>query len=157
MARRHAAVKREVMPDPKYNDSLVSQFINSLMKRGKKSTAEKIFYGALDIIGKRESDARPLDVFKAAVENVKPTLEVKSRRVGGSTYQVPVEVRPGRRQSLAIRWVIGFAYKRNGKSMKGKLADELLDAYHKRGSSVKKREDTHKMAEANKAFAHYRW
>lgn len=157
MARRHSAVKREVLPDPKHNDQLVSKFVNSLMKSGKKSVAEKILYGALDLIGERESEASSLEVFRAAVKNVSPLVEVKSRRVGGSTYQVPIEVRPGRSQALAIRWLISYANSRNGKSMKGKLADELLDAYRNRGSSVKKREDTHKMAEANRAFAHYRW
>ncbi|MBF0279585.1 MAG: 30S ribosomal protein S7 [SAR324 cluster bacterium] len=157
MARRHAAVKREVLPDPKYKDRLVSKFINCLMKEGKKSTAETILYGALGIIEKRETEASSLDVFRKAVKNVSPMLEVKSRRVGGSTYQVPIEVRYERSQALAIRWLISYANGRSGKSMRGKLADELLDAFHNRGSSVKKKEDTHKMAEANKAFAHYRW
>ncbi len=157
MARRHAAVKREVLPDPKYKDQLVSKFINCLIKDGKKSTAETILYGALDLIEKRESETSSLDVFRKAVKNVSPVLEVKSRRVGGSTYQVPIEVRYERSKALAIRWLIAYANGRSGKSMKGKLADELLDAFRNRGSSVKKKEDTHKMAEANKAFAHYRW
>lgn len=157
MARRRAAVKREVLPDPKYNDYFVSKFVCNLMYDGKKSVAERILYGALGLIGEREKEVEPLEVFKTALQNVKPTVEVKSRRVGGSTYQVPVEVRYGRAQSLAIRWVINYAKQRNGKSMRNKLADELLDAYHNRGSSIKKREDTHKMAEANRAFAHYRW
>ena len=157
MARRHTSVKREVLPDPKYQDQLVSKFINCLMKKGKKSTAEKILYGALTIIEKREADTPSLEVFRKAVKNVSPVLEVKSRRVGGSTYQVPIEVRYERSKALAIRWLISYANGRSGKSMKGKLADELLDAFHNRGSSIKKKEDTHKMAEANKAFAHYRW
>jgi small subunit ribosomal protein S7 len=157
MPRRRAAEPREVLPDPKYHDILASKFINTLMNHGKKSIAEKIFYGALDLISEREKETNPLDVFKGAVENVRPSLEVKGRRVGGSTYQVPMEVRPSRSQSLAIRWIIQYANSRNGKSMRSKLADELLDAYNKRGASVKKREDTHKMAEANRAFAHYRW
>ena len=157
MARRHAAVKREVLPDPKHQDQLVSKFINCLMKEGKKSTAEKILYGALTIIEKRESETSSLEVFRKAVKNVSPVLEVKSRRVGGSTYQVPIEVRYERSKALAIRWLISYANGRSGKSMKGKLADELQDAFHNRGSSIKKKEDTHKMAEANKAFAHYRW
>jgi small subunit ribosomal protein S7 len=157
MARRRAAVKREILPDPKYNDLLVGFFINSLMKSGKKSVAERILYGALDALADKEKEVEVLDVFKKAVNNVRPSVEVKSRRVGGSTYQVPIEVRSSRSQSLAIRWIIGYANKRHGKSLRAKLADELLDAYRGRGSSVKKKEDTHKMADANKAFAHYRW
>lgn len=157
MARRHAATKREKLPDPKYNDYLVSRFINNLMEDGKKGVAEKIFYGALDVIECRLTESAPIDVFKKAVEHVRPAVEVKSRRVGGSTYQVPVEVRYERSQSLAIRWLINHADGRSGKSMKMKLADELLDAFHNRGGSVKKKDDTHKMADANKAFAHYRW
>ncbi len=157
MARRHSAVKREVLPDPKYNDLLVSKFINNLMESGKKSVAEKILYGALSIIENREKETPALEVFRTAVKNVAPVVEVKSRRVGGSTYQVPIEVRYDRSQALAMRWLINYASGRSGKSMKAKLADELMDAFHERGSSVKKREDTHKMAEANKAFAHYRW
>lgn len=157
MARRHAADKRKVLPDPKFKDQLVSRFINCLMHSGKKNVAEKILYGALELIENRESEQSPLEVFRIAVKNVSPAIEVKSRRVGGSTYQVPIEVRSGRSQALAMRWLIDYASGRNGKSMRAKLADELLDAYHKRGSSVKKKEDTHKMADANKAFAHYRW
>ena len=157
MARRRAAVKREKLPDPKYHDYLVSRFVSSLMKDGKKSVAERILYGALDILTTKETNEESIGVFKSAIDNVRPSLEVKSRRVGGSTYQVPVEVQANRSQSLAIRWIIANASKRNGKSMKTKLADELLDAYQNRGSSIKKKEDTHKMAEANKAFAHYRW
>lgn len=159
MARRRAAVRREVLADPKYNEYLVSRFVNSLMKDGKKSVAERIFYGALDILSlkQKEKEVEVIEIFKSAIENVRPSLEVKSRRVGGSTYQVPIEVQADRSQSLAIRWIIANANKRNGKSMKTKLADELLDAYQNRGSSVKKKEDTHKMAESNKAFAHYRW
>jgi len=157
MARRRAAVRREVLADPKYNEYLVSRFVNSLMKDGKKSVAERIFYGALDILSLKQKEEEVIEVFKSAIENVRPSLEVKSRRVGGSTYQVPIEVQADRSQSLAIRWIIANANKRNGKSMKTKLADELLDAYQNRGSSVKKKEDTHKMAESNKAFAHYRW
>jgi small subunit ribosomal protein S7 len=157
MPRRRAADRREVLPDPKYKDLLASGFINTLMRDGKKSVAEKIFYGALDLISDREKEIEAMEVFKAAIDNVKPSIEVKGRRVGGSTYQVPMEVRPARSQSLAIRWIIQYANARNGKSMRSKLADELMDAYNKRGSSVKKREDTHKMAEANRAFAHYRW
>lgn len=157
MARRRATVRREVLADPKYNEYLVSRFVNSLMKDGKKSVAERIFYGALDILSLKQKEEEVIEVFKSAIENVRPSLEVKSRRVGGSTYQVPIEVQADRSQSLAIRWIIANANKRNGKSMKTKLADELLDAYQNRGSSVKKKEDTHKMAESNKAFAHYRW
>lgn len=157
MARRHAAEKREVLPDPTHKDQLVSKFVNCLMKSGKKSTAEKILYGAFDLIEKKETETPPLEIFRNAVKNVCPVLEVKSRRVGGSTYQVPIEVKHDRSQALAIRWLISYANGRSGKSMRGKLAEELLDAFHNRGSSVKKKEDTHKMADANKAFAHYRW
>ena len=154
--RRAAAAKREVLPDPKYGSRLVTKFINIMMLRGKKSVAEHIMYEALTAIedrGKQEG----LKLFKSAVENVKPAVEVKSRRVGGSTYQVPVEVRPERRTSLSMRWLIGAARRRPERSMAEKLAGELLDAANNRGTAVKKREDTHKMAEANKAFAHYRW
>ncbi len=157
MSRRRAAVKRSILPDPKYNDILVSKFICSLMRNGKKSVAEKILYGAFNLIAEREKEVSPLEVFRTAVENVKPAMEVKSRRVGGSTYQVPMQVRYGRSQSLAIRWLVQYANARSGKSMLAKLADELMDAFNQRGSSIKKKEDTHKMAEANKAFAHYRW
>jgi small subunit ribosomal protein S7 len=156
MPRRHYVAKREVLPDPVYNSQMVTRFINSILRQGKKSTAEGIFYGALDIIQAKTQDD-PLKVFKRAMDNVKPQLEVKSRRVGGSTYQVPVEVKPNRRTSLAIRWIINYSQARGEKTMKDKLAGELLDAANNRGNSVKKREDTHKMAEANKAFAHYRW
>ena len=157
MPRRRAATKRVILPDPKYKDLLVSKFINSLMKHGKKSIAENIFYSALDIISERESEMSSLEIFKAAIENVMPSVEVKSRRVGGSTYQVPMEVRQSRSQSLAIRWLIEYANSRSGLSMRAKLAEELIDASKSRGSAIKKKEDTHKMAEANKAFAHYRW
>ena len=157
MPRRRAPQKRSILPDPKYKDLLVSKFINSLMKHGKKSVAENIFYGALDIISEKDAESSSLDIFKAAIENVMPTVEVKSRRVGGSTYQVPMEVRHTRSQSLAIRWLIEIANVRNGLSMRSKLAEELIDASNSRGNAIKKKEDTHKMAEANKAFAHYRW
>jgi small subunit ribosomal protein S7 len=156
MPRRKVADRREILPDPVYNSKLVSKFINVIMKDGKKSVAQKICYGAFDIIRDKTGDD-PLKVFKTAVENVKPVVEVKSRRVGGATYQVPVDVRPQRRIALAFRWIIGFAKKRNEKTMKEKLAGELLDAANKTGASIKKREDTHRMAEANRAFAHYRW
>ena len=154
--RRAAASKREVLPDPKYGSRDVAKFVNIMMIRGKKSTAETIMYDALASVEDR-SKQEALKMFKTAIENVKPAVEVKSRRVGGSTYQVPVEVRPERRKSLAMRWVIGAARQRPERSMADKLAAELLDAANNRGTAVKKREDTHKMAEANKAFAHYRW
>ena len=154
--RRAGAAKREVLPDPKYGSRLVAKFVNIMMIRGKKSTAERIMYDALISIEDR-SKQDALKMFKSAIDNVKPAVEVKSRRVGGSTYQVPVEVRPDRRTSLAMRWVITAARKRPERSMADKLAAELLDASNNRGTAVKKREDTHKMAEANKAFAHYRW
>lgn len=156
MPRRREVPERPVVHDSKYNSRLVTKFIKSIMKDGKKSTAELILYGALDIIEDKTKEP-PLKIFEKAVENVKPMIEVKSRRVGGSTYQVPTEIRPSRRTALGIRWIISFARKRSEKSMASKLAAELLDAANKRGSAVKKREDTHKMAEANKAFAHYRW
>jgi small subunit ribosomal protein S7 len=156
MPRRKVIDKREILPDPVYNSKLVSKFINTIMRHGKKTVAEKICYGAFDII-KVKTGSDPLKVFKTALENVKPVVEVKPRRVGGATYQVPVDVRPQRRIALAFRWIIGFAKKRSGKSMKEKLAAELMDAANNTGASVKKKEDTHKMAEANKAFAHYRW
>jgi small subunit ribosomal protein S7 len=154
--RRAGAAKREVLPDPKFGSRLVTKFVNIMMIRGKKSTAERIMYDALTSVEDR-SKQEALKMFKQAIENVKPAVEVKSRRVGGSTYQVPVEVRPERRTSLAMRWVIGAARRRPERSMSEKLAAELLDAANNRGTAVKKREDTHKMAEANKAFAHYRW
>jgi len=144
------------LPDPIYNSKLVSKFINSIMKDGEKSVAARICYGAFDII-KAKTGNDPLKVFKTALDNVKPVLEVKSRRVGGATYQVPVDIRPQRRIALAFRWIIGFAQKRGERTMKEKLAGELMDAANKTGASIKKREDTHRMAEANKAFAHYRW
>jgi small subunit ribosomal protein S7 len=156
MPRRAIVQRREVAPDPKYGSRLVAKFINTMMLRGKRSLAETMMYGALDVIGERTKQD-PLKLFKQAVDNVKPALEVKSRRVGGSTYQVPVEVRPERRTSLSMRWLVGFARKRPEKAMSERLAAELLDAANNRGAAVKKREDTHRMAEANKAFAHYRW
>lgn len=156
MARRREAQKRTVLPDPMYKNIVVTKFINCMMKHGKKSAAEKAFYGALEEIEK-QGNPNPVEVFEKALENSRPTLEVKSRRVGGSNYQVPVEVRPERRQALAIRWLIGYSRQRPGKSMKEKLAAEFLDAANNRGATIKKREDVHKMAEANKAFAHYRW
>lgn len=156
MPRKRVVVKREVPPDPKYKSVLVSKFVNSLMRDGKKSVAQSILYGAFDII-KEKTKKEPLEVFQKAIENVKPLVEVKSRRVGGSTYQVPTEVRPSRSQALSIRWIISFARARGEKTMAAKLAGELMDAANGRGASIKKREDTHRMAEANKAFAHYRW
>ena len=156
MSRRHSADKREIIPDPKFGDAIVSKFMNSIMYDGKKSVAESIVYGAFDSIqGKLKSD--PLTVFKQALENVAPSVEVRSRRVGGATYQVPVEVRTERRQALAIRWIIIAARGRNDKTMVDRLSGELIDASNNRGNAVKKREDTHRMAEANRAFAHYRW
>jgi small subunit ribosomal protein S7 len=156
MPRRRVVEKREILPDPIYNSKLLSKFINCLMRHGKKTVAQKICYGALDIIKERTGED-PLKVFKQAVENVKPVLEVKSRRVGGATYQVPVDVRPQRQIALAFRWIISYAKERNEKTMKEKLAGELLDAANNTGAAIKKKEDTHKMAEANRAFAHYRW
>jgi len=156
MSRRKRATIRSILPDPKYNDILVSKFINCLLRKGKKSTAERIFYKAVDIISEK-TKKEGLEVFHQAVENAKPSLEVKSRRVGGSTYQVPVEVRQERQQALAIRWIIGFAKARHEKTMATNLAAELIAAANKEGSTIKKREDTLKMAEANRAFAHFRW
>jgi small subunit ribosomal protein S7 len=156
MPRRREVPKRDILPDPKYGSKLVTKFINNIMRKGKKSVAEQILYDSFEIIAQR-SKQDPLEVFKKALDNVKPVLEVKSRRVGGSTYQVPVEVRSGRRTALAIRWLIGYSQQRAEKSMTHKLAGELMDAANNRGASVKKKEDTHRMAEANKAFAHYRW
>jgi len=156
MSRRRSAEKREVLPDPKFGDVVLTKFVNSLMVHGKKSVAEGITYGAFDQIEAR-AKTDPLGVFHDALENVKPTIEVRSRRVGGATYQVPVEVRADRAQALAIRWLIGAARKRNEKTMGERLANELLDASNNRGAAVKRREDTHRMAEANKAFSHYRW
>lgn len=156
MSRRHAAEKREVLPDPKYKDTLVTKFINCLMYDGKKSVAEKIFYESLDMLASKSGKSQ-IEVFHEAVDNVKPSIEVKSRRIGGATYQVPVEVRGDRRNALAIRWLISLSRKRSEKTMTERLANEMLDASNSRGTAVKKKEDTHKMAEANKAFAHYRW
>ncbi len=156
MPRRRVATKRVILPDPKYNDKLVAKFINKIMWEGKKNKAESIVYRSFDLIEKK-TKSEPLKVFRNALENVKPVIETKSRRVGGSTYQVPVEVRPNRRVSLAMKWLLSFARDRKEHSMEERVAAELLDAANNRGSSVKKREDTHKMAEANKAFAHYRW
>jgi small subunit ribosomal protein S7 len=156
MARRRRPIRREILPDPVFADQLVTKFMNCMMVDGKKSAAEKIFYGAVEIVAKKSGE-EPLSVFKRALENLKPQVEVKSRRVGGSNYQVPVEVRPERRQALAIRWLISFSRLRNEKSMRDKLAAEILDAANRRGAAIKKREDVHKMAEANKAFAHYRF
>jgi len=156
MSRRHSADKRQIPPDPKYKDLVIAKFTNGLMLDGKKSAAERIIYGAMDVIeGKTGND--PLKVFHEAIDNVKPAVEVRSRRVGGATYQVPVEVRSERRQALAIRWIIDLARKRSENTMVDRLSGELLDAANNRGAAVKKREDTHKMAEANKALSHYRW
>lgn len=156
MPRRGYVPKREVLPDPKYQSKLVSKLINVIMKDGKKSTSEKICYGAFEII-REKTGQDPLKVFKQAIENIKPILEVRPRRVGGATYQVPMEVRPNRRLSLALRWLVNYSRQRKEKTMKERLAGEILDAYNNVGSSIKKREETHKMAEANRAFAHYRW
>jgi small subunit ribosomal protein S7 len=156
MPRRGTVPRREVLADPLYNSGLVTKFINCMMHGGKRSTSQRIMYSALGVVQEKTQDD-PLKVFKKAVDNVKPSLEVKSRRVGGSNYQVPVEVNPARRTSLALRWIIGFARRRPERGMVQKLASEILDAANLRGGAVKKREDTHKMAEANKAFAHYRW
>lgn len=156
MSRRHAAEKREILPDPKYGDLVLSKFTNSLMLDGKKSIAEKIVYGAFDLMQSKTGND-PLQTFHEAIDNVKPSVEVRSRRVGGATYQVPVEVRNIRRQALAIRWIVSLARKRSENTMTERLSGELMDASNNRGASVKKREDTHKMAEANKAFSHYRW
>ena len=155
--RRRKVTKRELIPDVKFNSPLVARLINTIMSRGKKSTAQSIVYGALDIIGERKKDIAPIDVFTQALENVKPKLEVKSRRVGGATYQVPIEVDPERQVALALRWITTYSRGRKGKSMMEALAGELLDAFANTGSAIKKKEDTFKMAQANKAFAHYRW
>ena len=159
MSRRRVIGSREILPDPKYGNLMLAKFINMVMKSGKKSVAERIIYGALDRISDREtkSDEKALELLETALENVKPVVEVKSRRVGGATYQVPIEVRPARRDTLAMRWVIDAARNRSEKSMAHRLAHELLDAAENRGTAVKKKEDTHRMAEANKAFSHYRW
>ncbi len=156
MPRKREVRKREVLPDPKYHDTLIAKFVNGVMRRGKKSSAEGTFYRALDII-KEKTHSDPVKVFGQAMNNVKPLIEVRPRRVGGATYQVPVEVRPERKVALAIRWIIGFSKARSEKTMEEKLSAELMDAANNRGAAIKKKEDTHKMAEANKAFAHYRW
>ncbi len=156
MPRRRAVPPREVLPDPVYNSTLLAKFVNNLMASGKKSTAQRITYGAFDVIRKKTGED-PLKVFRKGLDQIKPALEVKSRRVGGATYQVPVEVSPRRQLSLALRWLIDYATKRGEKTMKDKLAAEILDAANGRGNAVKKKDDTHRMAEANKAFAHYRW
>ena len=156
MSRKHQAPQREVLPDPKYNDILITKVINTLMYDGKKSTSESIFYQALDLVEKKVGE-EGIKVFKKAMNNIKPAVEVKSRRIGGATYQVPVEVRPNRKQSLALRWLRDYSRSRSGKDMVEKLADEIIDAANNRGGAVKKREDVYKMAEANKAFAHLKW
>ncbi|MBF0273773.1 MAG: 30S ribosomal protein S7 [Nitrospinae bacterium] len=157
MSRRKSAVKRNYFPDPKFNEKIVTKFINQLMVQGKKSVAEKIFYGALDIVGEKNKDDSQIDSFKKAMDKIKPALEVKSRRVGGATYQVPIDVRPERSVALAMRWLIAAAKKRNEYYMKNKLANEILDALKETGAAYKKKEDTHKMADANRAFAHFKW
>jgi len=156
MSRRHRAEKREVLPDPKFGDIVLTKFMNAIMLDGKKSVAERIVYGALDIV-EEKAKTEPMRMFHDALENIKPSVEVRSRRVGGATYQVPVEVRVERRQALAIRWLVNASRGRNENTMRERLAGELLDAANNRGTAVKKREDTHKMADANKAFSHYRW
>ena len=156
MSRRHRAEKRQVLPDPKFKDIVITKFMNQIMQDGKKSTAERIVYGAFDLV-ENKAKKDPVEVFHSALEAISPAVEVRSRRVGGATYQVPVEVRPERRQSLAIRWLAAAASARNENTMRERLAGELLDASQGRGSAVKKREDTHRMAEANRAFSHYRW
>ncbi len=156
MSRRHRAEKREVLPDAKYGDIVLTKFMNAIMLDGKKSGAEKIVYGAMDIV-EDKAKTEPIRIFHDALENIKPAVEVRSRRVGGATYQVPVEVRPERRQALAIRWLVSASRARNENTMRERLAAELLDAANNRGTAVKKREDTHRMAEANRAFSHYRW
>ena len=157
MPRKFTSTEPLLKPDPKHNSLLVSRFINCLMVDGKKSTAQRIFYGALDLVGQRIKDQQPIDVFNQALENVKPRVEVRSKRVGGATYQVPMEVSYKRRQSLAIRWILGAARGKRGRPMRSRLADELMGAYRREGEAIKKREDTHRMAEANKAFAHFAW
>ena len=156
MSRRHSAKKREILPDPKFNNLVLAKFMNAIMEDGKKSVAERIIYGALDIVAAK-TKADPIVFFQEALDKVKPAVEVKSRRVGGATYQVPVEVRPTRAQAVAMRWLKEAAQKRSEKTMDAKLAGELMDAHNERGTAIKKREETHKMAEANKAFAHFRW
>ena len=156
MSRRKKAVRRPVPPDPRYDSQTVSKFINNLMRKGKKSLSERVFYSAMDQVAKKTND-EAIKIFKKALENAKPVLEVKTRRVGGANYQVPVEVNNFRRQSLAIRWILQYSRERSGKTMTDKLCDELIDAANLRGGAIKKKEDVHRMAEANKAFAHYRW
>jgi len=156
MGRKNAAVKRKVIPDPKFNDIVVAKAINTIMRDGKKPTAERILYSAFDILQEKTNDD-PIKIFKKALDNLKPMVEVKSRRVGGATYQVPIEVKPDRRQALALRWLMEYASSRPGTAMNQKLAEEILDALANRGGAVKKREDVHRMAEANKAFSRYRW
>ena len=157
MPRRNSAVKKDVLPDPIYNSKVVTKLVNQVMESGKKGLAQRIVYGAFDII-KNKMGAEPMDVFTQALENVKPVLETKSRRVGGATYQVPMEIRPDRRQTLAIRWIVDFSRKRSAeRGMDAKLAGEIMDAYNSTGSSIKRRDEMHRMAEANKAFAHYKW
>jgi len=156
MPRRREVPKRNILPDPKFHDKTVAKLINIMMLAGKKSIAESILYGALELVAQKSND-EPVKVLKKSLDNIKPMLEVKSRRVGGSTYQVPIEVRPDRRVSLAMRWLIRYSTARSEKTMRDKLAGEILDAFNNRGAAVKKREDVHKMAEANRAFAHYRW
>ena len=156
MPRRKVTVKREILPDPIFNDRLVAKFINAVMKKGKKSIAESLCYDSFEVI-KNKTGNDPLKVFKTAIDNIKPAVEVKSRRVGGASYQVPVDVRPSRKISLALRWLLYYAKQRAGKSLEEKLASEILDASNNTGGAIKKKEDTHKMAEANKAFAHFRW
>jgi small subunit ribosomal protein S7 len=156
MPRRREVKKREILPDPKYHETMIAKFINGLMRRGKKSLAERVFYGAFDLI-KDRTHQDPIKIFNQAMDNVKPLIEVRPRRVGGATYQVPVEVRPERKTALAIRWLLGYSKLRAEKTMEEKLSGEFIDAANNRGAAIKKKEDTHKMAEANKAFAHYRW
>ncbi|SVC77186.1 uncharacterized protein METZ01_LOCUS330040 [marine metagenome] len=156
MSRRRAAEKRTILPDHKFKDLILAKFMNRIMKDGKKSVSEKIIYGAFDIVSKK-TDKSPIEYFHDALNNVKPSLEVRSRRVGGATYQVPMEVRPRRAQALAMKWIVDSAIKRNEKTMKERVASEIMDAFNNKGNAVKKREETHKMAEANRAFSHFRW
>ena len=156
MSRRRTAIKKEVLPDHKYKDKILTKFMNRIMLDGKKSVSENIIYGALNIVSKKTKE-KPIDFFHSAIENVKPSLEVRSRRVGGATYQVPMEVRPKRAQTLAMKWIIDCAVKRNEKTMRERVANEIIDAFNNKGNAVKKREETHKMAEANRAFSHFRW
>jgi len=157
MPRRRVVAKREVLPDPKFGSEILAKFINVIMVDGKKSVAERIVYGALEIVSEKQSSKEPLEIFEEALDKIRPSVEVKSRRVGGSTYQVPVEVRPARQSALAMRWLVEHARKRGEKSMRQRLAGEMMDAVESRGAAVKKREDVHRMADANKAFSHYRW